>query len=279
MCLKNEVKQQFQIGPIKIFVTRSVPNIYTFPPPSLLKVLPCICLQPHERGRETLDQIGHDEDNDSNSRQRKLAKTYLFKTRLREQVWHIRRNNTSHSVHSSKLQETTSQRSFLFPNQHQIRQRKGRPNPCLNCGGKNSPYHKTNCKKAQEYNIGVYDKIVDIEQILRQYKAEAKIIPIIVGKNCTLHKESHLYLKELKVNMQTFFAEIGYKISRQDAQMCNNSLYKKRNLQKETNLEEAPIDKLEIRTSGRRQRQQRKRTYRKILIPTKQMKQLSRLTK
>ncbi|CAL6025481.1 Hypothetical_protein [Hexamita inflata] len=38
--------------------------------------------------------------------------------------------------------------------------------------GKNSPYHETNCKKAQEYHIGVHDKIVDhIEQVLRQYKA------------------------------------------------------------------------------------------------------------
>ncbi|CAL5981217.1 Hypothetical_protein [Hexamita inflata] len=92
---------------------------------------------------------------------------------------------------------------------------------------------------------------------------EVKIIPIIVGKNCTLHKESHLFLKELKVNMQTFYAEIGlyrlpqivtqsqdiqligYKISRY-AQMCNNSLYKKRNLEKEINLEEAPIGKLDM---------------------------------
>ncbi|CAL6086541.1 Hypothetical_protein [Hexamita inflata] len=118
------------------------------------------------------------------------------------------------------------------------------PTQCPNCGGKNSSYHETNCKKAQEYHIGVHDKIVDhIEQVLRQYKAvkvskenhnrlydgikpdiainyrgeriyldvgitwykekyykakvkhyqgyEAKIIPIIVGKNCTLHKESH----------------------------------------------------------------------------------------
>ncbi|CAL5982353.1 Hypothetical_protein [Hexamita inflata] len=45
--------------------------------------------------------------------------------------------------------------------------------------------------------------------------------------------------------MQTFYAEIGYKISRY-AQMCNNSLYKKRNLEKETNLEEAPIGKLDM---------------------------------
>ncbi|CAL6109161.1 Hypothetical_protein [Hexamita inflata] len=45
--------------------------------------------------------------------------------------------------------------------------------------------------------------------------------------------------------MQTFYAEIGYKISRY-TQICNNSLYKKRNLEKETNLEEAPIGKLNI---------------------------------
>ncbi|CAL6053690.1 Hypothetical_protein [Hexamita inflata] len=45
--------------------------------------------------------------------------------------------------------------------------------------------------------------------------------------------------------MQTLYAEIGYKISRY-AQMCNNSLYKKRNLEKETNLEEAPIGKLDM---------------------------------
>ncbi|CAL5975530.1 Hypothetical_protein [Hexamita inflata] len=45
--------------------------------------------------------------------------------------------------------------------------------------------------------------------------------------------------------MQTFYAEIGYKISRY-AQMCNNSLYKKRNLEKETNIEEAPIGKLDM---------------------------------
>ncbi|CAL6071825.1 Hypothetical_protein [Hexamita inflata] len=45
--------------------------------------------------------------------------------------------------------------------------------------------------------------------------------------------------------MQTFYAEIGYKISRY-AQICNNSLYKKRNLEKETNLEEAPIGKLDM---------------------------------
>ncbi|CAL5983609.1 Hypothetical_protein [Hexamita inflata] len=51
--------------------------------------------------------------------------------------------------------------------------------------------------------------------------------------------------KELPVNMQTLYAEIGYKISRY-AQMCNNSLYKKRNLEKETNLEEAPIGKLDM---------------------------------
>ncbi|CAL6006187.1 Hypothetical_protein [Hexamita inflata] len=84
-----------------------------------------------------------------------------------------------------------------------------------------------------------------IKQVKHYQGYEAKIIPIIVGKNCTLHKESHLFLKELKVNMQTFYAEIGYKISRY-AQMCNNSLYKKRNLEKETNLEEAPIGKLDM---------------------------------
>ncbi|CAL6000841.1 Hypothetical_protein [Hexamita inflata] len=44
--------------------------------------------------------------------------------------------------------------------------------------------------------------------------------------------------------MQTFYAEIGYKISRY-AQMCNNSLYKKRN-RKKSNIEEAPIGKLDM---------------------------------
>ncbi|CAL6097579.1 Reverse_transcriptase/endonuclease [Hexamita inflata] len=212
------------------------------------------------------------------------------------------------------------------------------PTSCSNCGGENSPYYETNCKKAQEYHIGVHDKIVDyIEQVLRQYKAvkvskenhnrlyddiqsdiainsnlgeriyldvgvtwykekyykakvkhyqgyEAKIIPIIVGKNFTLHKESHLFLNQLKVNMQTFNAEIGYKISRY-AQMCNNWLYKKRNLEKETNIEEAPIGKLDMNKFapladlGKDNNNSEKETYRKILIPTKQMEQLSRLTK
>ncbi|CAL6037636.1 Hypothetical_protein [Hexamita inflata] len=64
---------------------------------------------------------------------------------------------------------------------------------------------------------------------------KTKIMPIVVGKNCTLHKESHLFVKELNINMQTIYAEIGYKISRY-AQMCNNSLYKKRNIEKETNF-------------------------------------------
>ncbi|CAL6036950.1 Hypothetical_protein [Hexamita inflata] len=90
-------------------------------------------------------------------------------------------------------------------------------------------------------NIDIYKLYHDSLEIECQRYYQ---VPIIVGKNCTLHKESHLFLKELKVNMQTFYAEIGYKISRY-AQICNNSLQKKRNPEK-TNLEETPIGKLDM---------------------------------
>ncbi|CAL6068319.1 Reverse_transcriptase (RNA-dependent DNA polymerase) [Hexamita inflata] len=254
---------------------------------------------------ETLDKIGHDEDNEANSRQRKLARTFLSKTR-QDGVDYENKFGTYDEI-TPRIAYTLQNYRRQLPNEalryltntRFVKEKEDLiPTQCPNCGGKNSPYHETNCKKAQEYHIGVHDKIVDhIEQVLRQYKAvkvskenhnrlydgikpdiainyrgeriyldvgvtwykekyykakvkhyqgyEAKIIPIIVGKNCTLHKESHLFLKELKVNMQTFYAEIGYKISR-CAQMCNNSLYKKRNLEKETNLEEAPIGKLDM---------------------------------
>ncbi|CAL5978879.1 Hypothetical_protein [Hexamita inflata] len=82
---------------------------------------------------ETLEKIGHDEDNEANSRQKnqpeRSSQNKTRWSRLREQVRHLRRNNTSYSIYPSNLQKTTSQRSFPLPDQHQVRQRKGRPNP------------------------------------------------------------------------------------------------------------------------------------------------------
>ncbi|CAL6070209.1 Hypothetical_protein [Hexamita inflata] len=37
-----------------------------------------------------------------------------------------------------------------------------------------------------------------------------KIIPIIIGKNLTIHQKSLQFLEELRVNFETIYEEIGY---------------------------------------------------------------------
>ncbi|CAL6020321.1 Reverse_transcriptase (RNA-dependent DNA polymerase) [Hexamita inflata] len=128
---------------------------------------------------ETLEKIEHDEDNEANSRQRKLARTFLSKTR-QDGVDYENKFGTYDEI-TPRIAYTLQNYRRQLPNEafryltntRFVKEKEDLiPTQCPNCGGKNSPYHETNCKKAQEYHIGVHDKIVDhIEQVLRQYKA------------------------------------------------------------------------------------------------------------
>ncbi|CAL6104456.1 Putative_reverse transcriptase/endonuclease [Hexamita inflata] len=124
---------------------------------------------------ETLDKIGHD---DANSRQRKLASTFLSKTR-QDGVDYENKFGTYDEITPRIAYNLQNYRRKLpneafryLTNTRFVKEKEDLiPTSCPNCDGKNSPYHEINCKKAQEYHIGVHDQIVDhIEQVLRQYK-------------------------------------------------------------------------------------------------------------
>ncbi|CAL6025297.1 Reverse_transcriptase (RNA-dependent DNA polymerase) [Hexamita inflata] len=127
---------------------------------------------------ETLEKIGHNEDNEANSRQRKLARTFLSKTR-QDGVDYENKFGTydeitpciAYTLQNYRRQLPNEAFRYLTNTRFVKEKEDLIPTQCPNCGGKNSPYHETNCKKAQKYHIGVHDKIFDhIEQVLRQYK-------------------------------------------------------------------------------------------------------------
>ncbi|CAL6016397.1 Conserved_hypothetical protein [Hexamita inflata] len=103
---------------------------------------------------ETLNKIGHDEDNDANSRQRKLARTFLSKSR---------QDGVDYENKFGTYNETTPRIAYTLQNyRRQLPNKAFRfltntgfvkekedliPTSCPKCGGKNSPYQETNCKR------------------------------------------------------------------------------------------------------------------------------------
>jgi len=52
------------------------------------------------------------------------------------------------------------------------------------------------------------------------------IVPIIIGKNCTLHKESRVFLEMLKINLNSVYEEIGNLLGVYQT-ICTDKIYRK----------------------------------------------------
>ncbi|CAL5981269.1 Hypothetical_protein [Hexamita inflata] len=69
-----------------------------------------------------------------------------------------------------------------------------------------------------------------------------KIIPIIIGKNLTIHQKSREFLEELRVNFDTIYEEIGYMISTSQTHQAE-LMYKKKVVQRGEKHSEIDVEK------------------------------------
>ncbi|CAL5990739.1 Putative_reverse transcriptase/endonuclease [Hexamita inflata] len=69
-----------------------------------------------------------------------------------------------------------------------------------------------------------------------------KIIPIIIGKNLTIHQKSREFLEELRVNFETIYEEIGYMISTSQTHRAE-LMYRKKVVQRGEKHSEIDVEK------------------------------------
>ncbi|CAL6084362.1 Reverse_transcriptase (RNA-dependent DNA polymerase) [Hexamita inflata] len=69
-----------------------------------------------------------------------------------------------------------------------------------------------------------------------------KIIPIIIGKNLTIHQKSREFLEELRVNFETIYEDIGYMISTSQTHRAE-LMYRKKVVQRGEKHSEIDVEK------------------------------------